>query len=156
MDSINFTISASTVAWYAAIVSTVGVIIALTSAIIAFLNYRADKRRLKVSISRGFLTGLGDDSTKLIFNAANIGKRPVTIQGVGLSLKGKTNLIIMNTPMLKLPHTIKEGDSAQTWSDHAELIEQLKQSKKTIRDVKTVWFRDSTGKVYSRKTKLKW
>lgn len=156
MENIHFTISASTVAWYAAIVSTIGVMIALASAFISFLNYRADKRRLKVSISRGFLSGVGDESTKLFFKAANVGKRPVTIQSVGMGLGGRTNLILMSTPMLKLPYTIKEGDSAQTWSDHAELIQQLKRSKKTIRDIKTVWFSDSTGEVYNRKVKLKW
>jgi hypothetical protein len=145
--SINIT--ANMVAWYAAIVSTLGVIVAV-------LNYLGDKRRLKLSASHGILTGMGDDSTKVIFSAANTGKRPVTISGVGLSFVEKNDLVLVRTPNLKLPSTLKEGQSCSTWMDHAELEHLLKREKKTVKDIKYVWFRDSTGKRYRRKYKLKW
>lgn len=149
MPDINISISANSVAWYAAIVATI-------SALIAVLNYLNDKRRLKVSISRGFLTGVGDDSTKLFLKAANIGKRPVTVNGVGFNLKGKTDITLMHTPMLNLPYTIKEGNSCQTWIEHEEFLMQLKQDGDTIQDITHIWFRDSTGKIYKKRAKLKW
>ncbi len=144
--NISINISANVVAWYAAIVSTIVMVIAI-------LNYLGDKRRLKVSAQHGFLTGVSDDSTKVIITAANIGKRPITVSGVGFEMNEGGNLILMETPMLKLPHTLKEGTSCQTWINHDELMGGIKGDVKRI---KSVWYRDSTGKYYKAKYKLQW
>ena len=149
LPEISITISAATVAWYAAIVSTVSVAIAI-------LNYLGDKRRLKVSASHGFLTGVGDDTTKVILTAANTGKRPVTVQGVGFLFNDGSDLILMNTPNLRLPKAVEQGESCSTWINHDELLESLKGENRTIQDIKSVWFRDSTGVRFTAKSKLKW
>lgn len=148
LPEINITISAATVAWYAAIISTASVIIAI-------LNYLGDKRRLRVSASHGFLTGVGDDATKVILTAANVGKRPVTVQGVGF-LFNDGSLILMNTPNLRLPKTVEQGESCSTWINHDELLESLKGGNRTKKDIKSIWFRDSTGVRFTAKSKLKW
>ncbi len=149
MPELSITISANTVAWYAAIVATV-------SASVTILNYLSDRRKLKVSASHGLITGTGDWSAKVILTAANTGKRPVTIQGVGFTFYDKSDLILTTTPNLNLPKTVKEGDSCSTWIDHAELITSLRIEKREIGDIKCTWFRDSTGKRYTQKFKLKW
>lgn len=149
MPEISIVISATTVAWYAAVVSTVSVIIAT-------LNYLGDKRKLKVSASHGFLTGVSDDSTKVFLTAANTGNRPVTVQGVGLTFKDGSDLILMSTPGLELPKAVEQGDSCATWIDHAELLASLKRDGKSTEDIDLVWFRDSTGKRFTAKYSLKW
>lgn len=147
--NLSINISAQAVAWYAAIVSTVSVFIAV-------LNYLSDRRRLKVLAQHGFLTGMGDDSTKVMISVANIGKRPVTISSVGFEVKDSGDMILISTPNLSLPKTLKEGTSGQTWINHEELLYLLKKEKKTVKDIKYVWCKDSTGKVYKAKFKLKW
>ena len=149
MPELSIVISAEAVAWYAAVVSTIGVTLGI-------LNHIGDRRMLKISASHGFLTGMGDGSTKVFLTAANIGKRPVTVEGVGFTFRDKNSLAIMRTPNLNLPKTLKEGQSCSTWIDHAEFLDQLKNGDHTIKDVKKVWFRDSTGKRYESKFKLKW
>lgn len=146
---LSINISANAVAWYAAIVSTVGVIVAT-------LNFLSDRRRVKVTAQHGFLTGVGDDSTKVMLTVANIGKRPVTASSVGFAIKGSGDVILTATPNLVLPKTLKEGTSGQTWINHDELMRVLKREKKGVEDIEYVWCRDSTGKTYKGKYRLKW
>ena len=147
--NIDLNISASAVAWYAAIVSTAGVIVAL-------LNFMADKRRLRVKASHGLLVGVNDDSTKIFISVANIGKRPVSISSVGFTVKGGDDMVLTTTPNLNLPKTLKEGAGVQTWMNHEEFVRVLARGDRAVEDVAYTWCRDSTGKVYRSRFTLKW
>ena len=140
MPEFSIQITASAVAWYGAIVAT-------ASALIAFFNYLSERRKIKVTISHGFLVyGRGlEDRLRVFINAANIGKRPVTVNTVGFRLKNGNDIVLMETPSLQLPFTIEEGRSCQTWIDKKELLGEIKKAKTKI---KFGWYRDSTGKYY--------
>lgn len=149
MGEISITVSAETVAWYGAIIATLSLVIAATKLF-------ADRRRLRVSVDYGILKGVGDERTKVFISAANIGKRPITVNSLGLRFKDNTEIIIRQTPNLNMPHTLNEGEDCRTWIDKEELVASLAENNKQLSDIEYGWYRDATSKYFTGKYKLKW
>lgn len=94
--TLDITISATTVAWYGAIVATV-------SAFIAISNYFRDRARIKIKYRKDVKVTAGPgpyDPNKIYFNITviNKGRRPVNIskaaiRNIGQDKKGKYSLL---------------------------------------------------------------
>jgi len=108
---LDITITASVVAWYAAIVSTCSLTIS------AYVALR-DRARLKVEASPDyFVTGpaAGYDPNKkyILVTVASIGRRPVTIEKVALMRKkGLGGHHLLADSLSKGPRELTEGKSA--------------------------------------------
>ena len=80
-SNIKLEVTASSVAWYGAIVATISVIISL-------LNFLSDKERIKVKYKRGMRITPGDDrydenTDYTLIEVVNLSKRPVTVKSIG-------------------------------------------------------------------------
>ena len=140
-------ISASAVAWYGAIVATF-------SAFILLLNYLRDRGRIKVKLSQGFLAygpNLEKD-VQIFIEAINVGRRPVTLTGVGFSLKNGRQLVIIKPEPINFPYELQEGKSIQVWVDKNDIFQDATREKTKIT---CAWYRDATGKIYKTKFRIK-
>lgn len=140
-------ISASAVAWYGATVATLSVII-------AFLNYLRDKVRVKVKISQGFLayTDHLGDKDQIFIEAINVGRRPVTLSGAGLTLKNGKQLVLMRHENISFPYELQEGKSVRFWVDKNYIFQEATKAKIKISHA---WYRDATGKIHKTKFRIK-
>jgi hypothetical protein len=147
MGALTITISANSVAWYGAVVAT-------ASALIATANYLGDKRKLKVKVTHGLFVGNTfdiDEKMMVFVGAANVGKRPVTVNSAGFRFRNGQDIVLMETPGLQLPFTVEEGKKCQTWIEKKDLVKAMKKQKSRI---KFGWYTDSTGKLYKGKYKI--
>lgn len=145
-DVIKIEISANTVAWYGAILATVGFILGL-------LNYLRDNAKIKVEVSEGWLT-LGDSLSddQIIIKAINTGRRTITLNNVGFILRGGGSIIIPHPENITFPYELREGKSVLVYTDKMSLLNELKNKKK---EIKYAWFIDATGKIYKTKFEIK-
>ena len=117
LKSIQLTITASEVAWYAAIVATVGAAIQIAA-------YFRDRARLEVTFQRE-MQYLNDplhppDTVFTIITITNVGRRPVTVRNIGLQKRGRKGAILTDVqPML--PHELTEGKFAVATLDETGL-----------------------------------
>lgn len=133
-------ISANIVAWYGAIISTVSILL-------AFMNYFRDKAKIKVKISQGLFaygTHLGNE-VKVFIEIINIGRRPITLTGAGLTLKNGKNMFILKSEFINFPFELLEGKSAQVEFNRDEVFEESKKEKSKIL---YAWYKTATGKMY--------
>lgn len=140
-------ISASVVAWYGAIVATLSVLV-------AFLNYLRDRGRIKVKLSQGFLAygpNLGKD-VQIFIEAINVGRRPVTLSGAGLSLKNGRQVVAIRPEPINFPYELQEGKSIQIWMDKNDIFQDVAKEKTKIT---YAWYRDATGRVYKTRFRIK-
>ena len=89
-SEINISVSASAVAWYGAVVATVGFLVSL-------YNVWRDRARVKLDYSwNNFIVGdpTKEDVEYLSVDVTNIGRRPVKITHVGAKEHGKTSTIM--------------------------------------------------------------
>src|SRR4051812_26927551 len=104
----NVEISVGAVAWYGAIVSTLGVSVSI-------LNAWRDRARLEISAFPNMVTvdASGERSKGLFvrLTAANSGRRPITV--VSIALKVGRNVVIANDSNLH-PAMLAEGTS-KSW-----------------------------------------
>lgn len=136
---INIEISASSVAWYGAILAT-------GSLIVSILNSLKDRRKIKVKISNGFLIPdpWDGEAKKIFIEAQNHGKRPVNLSNVGFKLSDGSSIILPNPKNIKFPFNLSEGQSTSTFFE----INDLKPHKEKI---KYGFYTDSIGNVYKTK-----
>lgn len=130
----EITISASVVAWYAAIVATASL------GVSAFLAFR-DRARIVVKGSLNYkvtTTAGGYDPSKLymIVTVANRGRRPVTIEKVFLQMKEKPHSILADS-LSRGPSEISEGKSVTF------LCEQLGSELDRVKKIVAI---DQTGR----------
>ena len=135
MPHITITISASTVAWYAAVVGTLSMLIA------AFNAWR-DRPRVRVS-ARGNMKQLGDVEEKsyIAITVVNAGRRPATITTVALKVRGKYDLTAGES--LRQQVELPEGGSRTYLIDQADFNRQY-----TFSDIRYVFAVDTTGRVW--------
>ena len=148
---IKFEISAGTVAWYGAIVATISVI---ASIILGSVTLLRDRTKVKIKVSEGFLV-YGrklSDKSQIFIEAINIGRRTVTLEGAGFTLKNGKHMVILEPLNIRFPHELKEGRSCQIFTDQEELLGDIKKEKS---EVVYAWYRDATSKIYKTKFKLK-
>jgi len=142
-------ISASAVSWYGAIVATLSVFISL-------LNYLRDRSGIKVKLSEGFVGDWGNwsnsENLQIFIEAINIGRRPVTLNGVGFSLKNGRQVIVTRPELINFPYELQEGKSIQTWVDKNDIFQDVARQKTKIT---YAWYQDATGKVYKTKFRIK-
>lgn len=143
MTDFKIEISASTVAWYAAIVAT-------TSAIFSGLNIWRDRSRIKITLLKNMsfypAKPSEEDKRFILVEVANIGRRPMTITHVGFYEIGKKEGGLLGDSFTQGPREIQEGKSTSYSMD---------QSLINIENLKTVIAIDATGKTYKKKISRK-
>ncbi len=92
LPEISLQISATSVAWYGAIVATI-------SAIVGIINALRDRARVDISFQKGLMlvnarAPYTDDKTYFAVNITNKGRRPVAIGNVGVKyISGETFIL---------------------------------------------------------------
>lgn len=139
---IDITVTAEAVAWYAAIVATVGFILS------AYMAYR-DRAQLRITVSPNMiaLDGPEDEAGAcLMVHIANRGRRPVTVDAVGLIPKDPTRGEFLLTDSVQ-PRTITEGKAESYLLRHSILEDQEIHPE----DLKRVIVRDQTGRIWGKR-----
>jgi hypothetical protein len=111
----TLTITASVVAWYAAIVATVG-------AFIQVGNYLRDRVSVIVKYQRGMETindPLRDGMTFTFLEIVNAGRRPVTITNVTLSYLHGGGAVLTDVMPTRPPFQLTEGQKSNAFVDEA-------------------------------------
>jgi hypothetical protein len=140
-------ISANIVAWYGAIIATLSIIL-------AFLNYFRDRTKIKVKISQGFFA-YGDHlgrEVNVFIEAMNIGRRPVTLTGAGLTLKNGKQMFVIRPELISFPYELQEGKSVQVSLNKNEIFQEAKKENSKI---SYAWYRVATDKIYKAKFRMK-
>ena len=139
-------ITTEAVAWYGAIVATL-------SMLISALKYFRDRTKIKVKVSQGFLAYPHklDKNIQIFIKAVNIGRRPVTLTSVGVSLKNKKEIVIIDRMTQKLPFKLTEGNQCQAWITKKELLDYIKKEKTCV---VSAWYQNASGKIYKAKYNL--
>lgn len=94
------------------------------------------------------------DKTRQIFlEASNPHTKPVTLSTFGLSYKYRKWGTLYVNPQIgyTFPFQLDGGKSLSQRTLLQELLKTLKKAEKTPRDLKWVWFRASSGKLYRSK-----
>jgi|SRR3989344_5458911 len=140
LPSITIQISASAVAWYAAIVATIS--LSFTG-----LSYWRDRARVQIKLSQGFLAYAPNNvgGIKIFIEAINHGRRSVTLDGAGLSLRNGKKLAVTRPETINFPHELQEGKAVQVSLDKNEVFQAAAQEQSEITHA---WYRDATGKIY--------
>lgn len=124
---------------------------ALLSTYTLIAQIRKKSRRLKVTLSQGFLETLGEVSDSiLILECSNPGHIDITVTGHAICPPGKYQLIFGTEH--QLPHTLAPGEPLILWFPTKEVASSLKRRNFTgtvkIRGV----IREATGKSYRSKS----
>ena len=145
-DLISINITADTVAWYGASIATAVAFFQLYSLI-------RDRAKIKVKASESYLAigGELEDNLNISIEAINIGRRRVTLTAAGFSLKGNKHIALYKPRFIKFPYDLDAGKSVNVFFNKKELQEDLLKNKSKI---KRAWYRDATGRIYSKRYKL--
>jgi hypothetical protein len=142
-QTVTVTISAGSVAWYAAIVSTCLLIIQI-------LTYLENKVSVKLECKSGYRIfnarpPYKEDTDYIVITVVNMGKRPVTVKNVGIVMKNKKDKnMLLSDALLGGSRKITDGES----TDY--LIEE---KSVDLNKIKYFVAYDSTGKGYRGKLK---
>lgn len=139
---VEITIAAEVVAWYAAIVATLGLIIS------GYMAYR-DRADLRISVSPDMIGLNGSDEeveAYLMVHVANRGRRPVTVDGVGLIPRDPARGEFLLTGSVQ-PRTITEGKAESYLLRHSLLKAQGVQPT----DFNKVVVRDQSGRIWKKR-----
>lgn len=140
MSDLKIEITASIVAWYAAIVSTAA------AGLSAFQIYW-DRAIVKIKVlpNRGMVSDTSDTDGKtfVMIEVANSGRRPVTISHVSFEQKtGAPSHLLLWGEMNRGPRELTEGKSTSYFTDQTG-IDWV--------NIKRVVVSDATGKQYYKK-----
>lgn len=146
MASFSLTISADSVAWYGAIVATF-------SLLLGYLQMSRDRARIKVKVKEGLLfpRNILGSGTKIIVEAVNVGRRPITLNGCALKFSNGKSLILPNPTHLRFPYELNEGKAISIFFDKTEVLNTLREDKTRV--VAAMYY-DSAGRCFSKKWKL--
>ncbi len=148
MPNFSITITAETVAWYAAIVATLSVVF-------SFIQLHRDRVSVKVKTSEGFFlptdTVMGN-GIKIFVEAINVGRRPATLRSCALNFKNGKSLLLPNPINISFPYELQEGKSVSVCFDKKEVLEHMLEENTSV--IAAV-YQDATGKRYSKSLKLK-
>lgn len=144
-------ITASTVAWYAAVVGTIGMILNL-------FRFFKDRHRLVVSgFTKGEYNWEGNEF--VVLWGVNTGKRPMTIIGAGFELNDGRNLVLDRdfsrsrwVSRNNIPRLVAEGDIGEVVIERKDLDALMEESQA---EIKKGWLKDAKGKKWKCDFKLK-
>ena len=132
---VEITISASIVAWYAAIVASIG-------AVIQTASYLRDRSRLKVAFQRDmqFVNDPRhpDDMTFTVITITNIGRRPIMVRNAFMQRPGNRGAVFTDVQPA-IPCELSEGKFITVAVDQAQL---------DLNDVAYFAASDSAGRVF--------
>jgi len=118
-----------------------------------------DRPLVKVEINLGFIHTAGEISNErqVFYEARNIHTKPVVLSTFGLSYKKKELGKLQATPQMgyQFPYKLEGQDSISQWARVDDLIGTLYKAKERPNDLKWVWFRALSGKLYRSKIE-KW
>ena len=146
----EITISANAVAWYGAIVGTLGILIAMLSAATSIVAVRRDRVKLKLTVQPNMITaspvlGINTTGPFIIITAANVGRRPIHLTAFPwFSQHGTTQSLLI------------KGD----WQPSSELAENKSatflaiQDKLDLSKLKAIHVKDETGRLWSQKVAI--
>lgn len=116
-----------------------------------------DRPLVKVEISLGFIHTAGEVSNErqVFYEARNTHTKPVVLSTFGLSYKKKEMGKLQVNPQMgyQFPYKLEGQDSISQWARVDELLGTLFSAKRTPKDLKWVWFRASSGKLYRSRIK---
>ncbi len=116
-----------------------------------------DRPLVKVEMSLGFIHTAGKVSNEqqVFYEARNTHTKPVVLSAFGLSYKKKELGKLQVTPQMgyQFPYKLEGQDSISQWASVDNLLITLYEAKRNPSDLKWVWFRASSGKLYQRKIK---
>jgi hypothetical protein len=131
------------VAWYAAIVSTLGFFLALYVAL-------RDRPRLRISVQpnmRAFgMPVYDEDKLYVLVTVGNVGRRPLTIGLVGFTQRGKGDDIVLTDSTREGAKDVPEGKSVTYLAEQAGL---------PLFKLKHVIVRDNAGRIWKRRVSRK-
>ena len=133
----TLTISASVVAWYAALVSTI-------TGALQMANFLRDRKKVKLTLARHMAVAHDPrraGKTFAILRVTNSGRRPLTVTGVYFYDLGNTGALLNDTSPA-LPHQLTEGQTLLAFLAH---ISDLNSTDETFRLApSSVFMRGST------------
>ena len=157
MPIFKLEISASAVAWYGAIVSSL--VLAIN-----FINLWRDRRRVKLEMlprMKMFVMGAGrnqpTEPDRIIFRVSNLGKRPVTITHHGVKLKKRTNGA---TDLYVAPYALGDGSLPKEISDGQSIglyadFDNIKSGTNNFKNIDCFYVIEATGQKYKKKMSWK-
>lgn len=141
----TFEISATTVAWYGAIVATVG-------ALISIYNILSDRPKIKINYQKdmniyGPQSIYPKDKTYINVTVINTGRRAVNITKAGFrTLGGKRKFALFNDSFLSTRNRILTEESPVS----EFMVEQDEKMLEMIKSVWYIWAQDATGRMYRK------
>jgi hypothetical protein len=140
MADFTVEITASAVAWYAAIVSTIGVSVHI-------LNALKDRSKIKITLNKNWKIygDQRDNKTYLLIDVANVGRRPITITHVGLRTKKED--ILLKDSFTRGSREITEGKSTTYLAEDSEI---------PYRDLRKAIIVDATTRKYLKRVPRSW
>ena len=143
----EITITANTVAWYGAIVGTLGILIAMLSAATSIYAVRRDRTKLKLRVLPNMMMtsappGIDTTGPFLFINAANVGRRPIHLSGFPWFTQDGTSECLLIKGQWQPSSKLDENKSATFLAiqDQCDLAK-----------LKAIHVKDETGRVWSRK-----
>lgn len=141
----TFEISASTVAWYGAIVATAG-------ALISIYNVLRDRPRIKMQFQKdmniyGHQSVYPKDKTYISITVINKGRRPVNITKAGLRTLGAERKYAMFNDSFSAHRNRVLTEESPT---SEFMVEQDEKILELLSGAWYIWTQDATGKMYRK------
>ena len=140
MQNIDWpTITTAIVAVYGAILSTYNLV----------MKRKENKRQVDVTFKWGLVDATDKPNAMFFLNAANPGKRTVTLEGCHIEFPNKKQLVMPYTQgTIKFPHHLEEGKNCTVWFPVSEVVEALVGEGYTGNVSICAVFRDALGGKY--------
>ena len=128
--------------------------------IIQLVRWLTSRPLLKVKVTLGkivgsfpylyFETGSPEQAIYIFLEASNPHLVPVTVAGFGLDYKQPKGekITILPQASYKFPYEVAGGKELTQWTTIEECFSMLRRNRKRPSDLKWVWFRASSGKVF--------
>jgi hypothetical protein len=114
-----------------------------------------DRPLVRVSASLGFYVGADppDHTLYLFLEAKNPHTKPVTLSAFGLSFKRKEwgSEWVPPRRCYPFPYKLDGGESLTQWTPVQGLLASLEKQGRAPSDLKWVWFKSSSGKLFRNK-----
>ena len=130
---------------------------ALLSSAIFINNLSAKRKRIRIKLSGGFLTGMPQLSEyMLILNISNPGSKSVTVNTPYIKLPDGKQIILFDIQSnYNFPHTLEEGKSVHAWIEFESLKQELIRNNYSGKVNLLCYLQDQTDKTFRSKKPIK-